>query len=498
MTDAGQGAFQALMAFQRETMALSAVAGRTAWDQETMMPRGAAPQRAEEMGALGAVLHARRTDPRIGTWLEAAEAPDAAGQAQLRLIRRDYTRNVKVPADLAAEIARVTSLAQGQWAEARADRDFNAFAPVLDKVLELRRQEADALRTGEDGQSRYDALLQDYEPGMTAAELEAMFGALRPRLLDLRARVLAAEGEAPRLSGPFDEAAQMRLTEEIARAFGYDFTHGRVDRAVHPFSSGSGLDVRITTRTSAADPLGAIYSTIHEVGHAAYEQGIDRAYLLTPLGQGVSMGVHESQSRIYENQLGRSPAFCGWLYERMRETFGEIGVASAEAFARAVNRVETGPIRTEADEVHYNLHVLLRFDLERALVAGDLQVADLEAAWNDRFAADFGLPVDHAANGVLQDVHWSVGLFGYFPTYALGNVYAGCLFAALRQAVPDWEEALACGEATHATAWLRERLQRHGGLRAPRETVEAATGAPVSEGPLLDYLDEKFHRLYGL
>ncbi len=498
MKETGQTAYDALMAFTRETLALSAVAGRTAWDQETVMPRGAAPQRAEEMGALEAMLHARRTDPRIAEWLAAAEAPDTSGEAQLRLIRRDYARNAKVPADLAAEIARTTSLSQGLWAQARADRDFSAFAPTLEAVLKLRRQEADALRVGDEGTGRYDALLQDYEPGMHAVELEAMFGALRPRLLDLRERILAAEGQIPRLAGDFDEVTQMALSQEIAHAFGYDVAHGRIDRAVHPFSSGSGLDVRITTRTSADDPLGAIYSTIHEVGHATYEQNIDRAFLLTPLGQGVSMGVHESQSRIYENQLGRSPAFCGWLYGRLRETFGEIGVASPEDFARAVNRVETGHVRTEADEVHYNLHILLRFDLERALIAGDLQVSDLEAAWNDRFAADFGLSVDHSANGVLQDVHWAVGLFGYFPTYALGNVYAGCLFAALRQAVPDWEEALARGEATHATAWLRDALQRHGGLRAPRETVEAATGARVCEGPLLDYLEEKFQRLYEL
>ena len=267
---------------------------------------------------------------------------------------------------------------------------------------------------------------------------------------------------------------------------------------MHPFSAGSGLDVRITTRTDPDDPLGAIYSTIHEVGHAAYEQGIDRAYLLTPLGQGVSMGVHESQSRLYENQLGRSPAFAGWLWQEMRAVFGDMGLASAEDFARAINRVETGYIRTEADEIHYNLHILMRFDLERALIAGELQVADLEAAWNDRFAQDFGLTVDHAANGVLQDVHWAVGLFGYFPTYTLGNVYAGCLFAALTEAVPDWEAALARGEATVATRWLRDNLQRHGGLRAPRATVEHATGAPVSEGPLLDYLEAKYAGLSGV
>ncbi|MEL6204838.1 MAG: carboxypeptidase M32 [Pseudomonadota bacterium] len=482
------------MSFQRETIALAAVAGRTSWDQETMMPSGAAPQRAEEMAALEHVLHARRTDGRLADWLDRADAADPASIAQLRLIRRAYERNVKVPAALAAALARTTSLAQGIWAEARKGRDFKAFAPTLENVLELRREEADALANGGD---RYDALLQDYEPAMTAAELDAMFGALRPRLADLRGRILE-KAPAPRLTGPFDEAAQMALTEELARAFGYDLAHGRIDKAVHPFSSGGGLDVRITTRTSPDEPLGAIYSTLHEVGHATYEQGIDAAYLLTPLGQGVSMGVHESQSRIYENQLGRSVAFTGWLHGRMADLFGAMGISSPDDFSRAVNAVETGFIRTEADEVHYNLHVLLRFDLERALISGDLQVADLEAAWNDRFAADFGREVDHAANGVLQDVHWSVGLFGYFPTYTLGNVYAGCLFKALQADVPEWESALATGDATPALAWLRDNVQRHGGLREPRETIEHATGEAVSEAPLLDYLEAKFTALYDL
>ncbi|MEM1430945.1 MAG: carboxypeptidase M32 [Pseudomonadota bacterium] len=490
-----QTAYTDLMAFARETRALAAIAGRTSWDQETMMPRHAAPQRAEEMAALEGVLHARRTDPRVGAWLAAAQPAGEVEAAQLRLLQREFDRSTKVPADLAAELARVTSLAQGIWADARAAKDFKAFAPTLERVLELRRQEADALS---DGSARYDALLQDYEPGVTAADLDAMFGALRPRLIALRERILGSERPAPALRGPFDEDVQMRLTSEIAGAFGYDFNHGRIDKAVHPFSSGSGLDVRITTRTSAEEPLGSIYSTIHEVGHAAYEQGIDRAYVLTPLGQGVSMGVHESQSRIYENQLGRSAAFTGWLYGRMRASFGEIGVAGPQDFTRAVNRVETGFIRTEADEVHYNLHVLLRFDLERALISGALQVADLEEAWNERFARDFGLQVDHAANGVLQDVHWSVGLFGYFPTYTLGNVYAGCLFAALTDALPDWDADLARGDPSRLTEWLRDNLQRHGGLREPRATIEAATGRPVSEAPLLDYLDAKFGALYGL
>ncbi|QYX55465.1 carboxypeptidase M32 [Roseovarius sp. SCSIO 43702] len=486
------GPFEALMAHERETQALGQVAGRLAWDQETVMPRGAAAQRAEEAAAMEAVLHARRLDPQVADWLDAAEeaAPDdEVVQASLREIRRAVERARKVPGPLAAALARVTALAQGAWAQARAEDDFAAFAPVLAEVLTLKREEGAALANGAEV---YDALLQDYEPGASADGLEAMFGAMRPRLVALRETVAS---EAQTLDATFDEAAQLTLAREVAVAFGYDLTRGRIDRAVHPFSSGSGADVRITTRTDPRDPFNCLYSTIHETGHACYEQAVDPAFALGPLGRGVSMGVHESQSRIYENQLGRSRAFCGWLFGRMRERFGAFGVADEDEFYRVVNAVRAGFIRTEADEVQYNLHVLLRFDLERALIAGDLAPEDLEEAWNARFLADFGYPVPKASLGCLQDVHWSVGLFGYFPTYTLGNVYAGCLHAALRRDLPDLDAALAEGDPSPATAWLRERVQRHGALHEPREVITRACGAAPAEGPLLDYLEAKFGAL---
>ncbi|WP_425082872.1 carboxypeptidase M32 [Ruegeria profundi] len=487
-------AFDDLMAFQRETSALGQIAGRLGWDQETMMPRGAAPQRAEEMAAIEAVLHARKSDPRVAEWLDQANANDASGQAQLREIRRSYERTIKVPADLAKALARVTSAAQGKWAQARADEDVSAFLPVLEEVVALKREEGAALAQGGDV---YDAMVEDYEPYTTGAQIAEIFDQMRPRLVALRAAVL--DRPAPKaLEGSFDETEQMRLTQKLARAFGYDLNRGRVDKAVHPFSSGSGSDVRITTRTSATDPFNCFYSTIHEVGHAAYEQGINPDYALTPLGQGVSMGVHESQSRIYENQLGRSRAFTGWLFTQMRDAFGDFGIADADAFYATVNHVQNGYIRTEADEVQYNLHIMLRFDLERALMTGDLQVSDLEAAWNDRFKADFGYAVDKPSNGCLQDVHWSVGLFGYFPTYSLGNVYAGCLYQALRSAVPGLDGQLAEGDTSGATTWLRENVQQYGGLYAPREVIERASGVEPGPDPLLSYLEQKFGALYGL
>ncbi|MEJ2029713.1 MAG: carboxypeptidase M32, partial [Maritimibacter sp.] len=489
--------YNELMAYDRQTQALAEVAGRLGWDQETMMPRGAAPQRGEESEAMSQVLHARRTDPRVGEWLAAIDdaSLDQVGQANMRHIRRSFERTSRVPAKLAGELARLTSEAQGEWAVARGNDDFAAFVPTLTKIVALKREEAEALAAGGD---LYDALLDDYEPGATGAELQAMFDALRPRLVALRDRVMGADHQPTPLEGQFDEAQQMLLARKMAEAYGYDFNHGRLDKAVHPFSSGSGLDVRITTRTNPADPFNCIYSSIHEVGHACYEQHIDRDYLLTPLGEGVSMGVHESQSRIFENQLGRSRAFTSWMFDEFRAHFGDLSVKDADAFYGAANRLSPGYIRTESDEVQYNLHVMLRFDLERQMIAGTLDVADLEEAWNARFEADFGVKVDKASNGCLQDVHWSVGLIGYFPTYSLGNVYAGCLHEALRADMPDLDSHLAKGDGATPAAWLGEKVQRHGGLYEPKEVITRACGKAPSEAPLLDYLEAKFAEIYKL
>lgn len=488
-------AFDDLLAFQRQTEALSSVAERLAWDQETMMPRGAVEQRAEEMAAMESVLHERRSDARIGEWLDQAQAEDAEDARIIELIARDYRRAVRIPSRLATELARQTSLAQGIWADARAKDAPEDFLPALNDILMLKREEAAALA---DGGDLYDALLDDYEPGTTQAEIAQLFDAMRPRLVALRDDVLGATFQPQPLTGHFPQETQLRLARICATAFGYDWTRGRMDIAVHPFSSGRWQDSRITTRVVEADPFNCLYSTIHEVGHSSYELGIDSDHAFTPLGRGVSMGAHESQSRIYENQLGRGRAFTGWLYQRMSDAFGGLSVPDADAFYATVNRVTPGFIRTEADEVQYNLHIMLRFDLERDLITGRLDVEDLVEAWNARFLKDFGVAVDRPANGVLQDVHWAVGLFGYFPTYALGNVYAGCLHAALRAAVPDLDEALARGEADPAVEWLRENMQRHGGLYPQRELIERATGADVGEGPLLNYLEEKFSAIYRL
>ena len=488
-------ALDELLSFQRQTEALSSVAERLGWDQETVMPRGAVEQRAEEIAAMESVLHERRTDPRLGEWLDAARPQTGPDIRIVELIGRDYARRIRIPARLATELARVTSLAQGIWAEARASDAPEDFLPTLDQVLLLKREEAAALA---DGGDLYDALLEDYEPGTTGAEIAGLFDAMRPRLVALREDVLGAERQPQTLQGHFPQETQLRLARTCATAFGYDWTRGRMDMAVHPFSSGRWQDSRITTRVVEPEPFNCIYSTIHEVGHSSYELGIDPDYAFTPLGRGVSMGVHESQSRIYENQMGRGRAFAGWLFNRMSDAFDGLNIQDADAFHATVNKVTPGYIRTESDEIQYNLHIMLRFDLERDLISGRLDTRDLVEAWNARFLGDFGVAVNRPANGLLQDVHWSVGLFGYFPTYALGNVYAGCLNAAMREAVPDLDAALAQGDASPGVEWMRENVQRHGGLYPPRHLIEQATGRPVTPEPLLDYLEEKFGRIYGL
>ena len=487
---------QNLLQFDGETQALAQVSGRLGWDQETMMASGSAEQRGTEIAALEGVIHARRCNPQVGDWLSNIK-PDTADEmtkAQIREIKRSFDRATKVPGDLAQLIARTTSTAQGKWAAARADNDFPAFVPVLEEVLNLKQQEGQALAENADV---YDTMLTDYEPGATAKKLSTMFGALRPGLVELRGRILEKD-PAVKLRGPFDEPTQMKISTLLAETYGYDLTRGRIDKAVHPFSSGSGQDVRITTRTDLQDPFNCFYSTIHEVGHGSYEQNIDQKYTLTAIGQGASMGVHESQSRIYENQLGRSRAFTTWLFKQMKQQFGDFGISNADDFYKTVNSVSKGFIRTEADEVQYNLHVLLRFDLERALVSGDLKVKDLESAWNDRFYDDFGYNVQSASDGCLQDVHWSVGLFGYFPTYSLGNVYAGCLHERLRKKLPHLDNDLREGNLTPATDWLRENLQRHGALKLPGQTISDACGFEPSEAPLLKYLQTKFSEIYDL
>lgn len=493
-------AHSALLAHHRRIAALEDASGVLSWDQETMMPPAGGAQRAESRAALAAVIHGLRTDPRIPDWIAQAEAaPDLPedARADLREAAREHARAVRVPESLAESLAREAATAHQVWAQARAANDFAAFAPALARVIELRRQEAACV--AEPGQDPYDALLEDFEPGARVAELAPVFDRLREGLTSLLDRIRGADQPGlPRLSGDFPAEAQLALSRELATACGYDWTAGRLDLAVHPFSSGSGGDVRITTRMSPGDPSECVYSTLHETGHALYEQGIAPALRGRPAGAHASMGVHESQSRLWENHVGRSAAFAPFLLARMRAGLGDVGLHVPEALFAAVNRVEDGFIRTAADEAQYDLHILMRTDLERALLSGALRAEDLEAAWADRFEADFGRRPPDAARGCLQDVHWSEGLFGYFPTYTLGNLNAAALAQALRRDLPDLDDRLSAGDLLPIRDWLRAHIHRHGRIRPARELMARVTGGEVDEKPLLAHLEAKFGALYGL
>ncbi|MEL6503647.1 MAG: carboxypeptidase M32 [Pseudomonadota bacterium] len=492
--------YDAFAAHMRQLTALSQAAGVLSWDQEVMMPPKGAAGRAEQMAALSTVMHEKITDPRMGDWLDALEDGSAdfssVEAANIRLARKKYARASKVPGRLATELARTTSMAQTVWAKARAAKDYAAFAPTLKNIIDLKREEAGYIAA--DGQSAYDALLADFEPGMTVAVLRPLLEGLRPRLSALRERIAEKAHTQPKLSGTFSADAQMKLARELADVLNYDWQEGRLDLSVHPFSSGTRGDSRITTRVDDHDPMGCLYSTVHELGHALYEVGLPEEHQFMPAGQHVSMGVHESQSRLWENQIGRCAAFCRWLAPRFAKAFDRPELAQGDTLYRVINRVETGFIRTEADEVHYNLHVLLRFELEEDLMAGNLSVDDLEGEWASRFERDFGTAVPDASLGVLQDVHWSVGLFGYFPTYALGNIYAAQLYQKLETDLGTLDDRLEKGETGDILAWLRKNVHEKGSLLPADELMEQASGQPVSGEPLLDYLEEKYSALLDL
>lgn len=489
-------AFDAVVNYHRQTEILGSISGLLSWDMETKMANGSAHKRGEQLAVLSGLAHDRTSATELRELLERAReiTTDKTRLRHLDLIQREVDKSTRVPKDLVTELARARIKSNQAWAAARHENDPSGFLPELANIIRLTRDYAAALQGPEDA-TLYDVCLRDYEPDTTSTAIDAMFGALRPRLVELRSAVMAAP-PAPQLSGHFDTSKQQALVHDLAARFGYDFDRGRIDVAVHPFCEGSGSDVRVTTRYDEADPLNSIYSIIHEVGHAAYEQNIAHEHELTVFGHGCSMAIHESQSRICENQIARSREFTAWLYGRMRDIFGDIGVTSEDAFFRAVNAVKSGYIRTEADEVQYNLHVMLRYDLEKAMVLGDLSVHDLEAAWNDRFLADFGYAVDCPANGFLQDIHWCEALIGYFPTYSLGNVYAGCLFDVMTRDVPDVLAHIARGELATATGWLWDKIHRFGASVPSVDLMTSACGQAPSEAPLLDYLDRKFSDFY--
>ena len=477
------------------------------WDQQTQLPEAASAGRAEQIATVSRLAHEHLTAPELGELLEELAAGAGPGaeetedEALVRVALREHRRATQLSGELVEEVARATSLAEPAWVAARRDSDFSAFAPHLERVVELTRRTADAYGFDE---HPLDPLIDLHEPGMTRDRLAAVFTELREALVPMVSTVaeVAERGgdrDAP-LHGVFDEAAQEAFGRSVIERFGYDFSAGRQDRAVHPFCIGVGPgDVRITTRFDPSFLSTALFSTLHEAGHALYEQGIAPEYARTPLGDGASTGVHESQSRLWENLVGRSRPFWRRFYPDLQQAFPEaLGGVDEEDFYRAINHAAPSPIRVEADELTYNLHVLLRFEIEADLLTGELAVADLPAAWNERTEAALGLVPEDDAHGVLQDVHWASGAFGYFPTYAVGNVLASQLYEAAIAAHPEIPDEMERGDFTALRGWLAEHVWRHGARYDPDDLIARATGRPMEAGPYLSYLRGKFGELYDL
>jgi carboxypeptidase Taq len=505
MIDATHTELTALREHLRQTALLESCASVLSWDEQTYMPRDGAEHRANQLALLAGMCHERATAPAVGEWLAKLEGSgiaqrDEAAAADLREARRDFDRATRLPRRLVEELSRTCALAQQAWVVARKASAFDPFLPWLEKIVALKREEAQAIGYG--AGIPYDALLDTYEPGMTSRDVAALFDPLRAELVPLIAAIRdcgrAPDGEI--LSRHYPVEAQRQFALEAARAIGFDFNAGRLDTAPHPFCTGLGPgDTRLTTRYDERHFPGAFFGTLHEAGHGMYEQGLDRRAFGTPMGQACSLGIHESQSRLWENFVGRSKAFWSHFYPLARQAFPEaLGATTPEDFHWAINRVEPSFIRVEADEATYNLHILLRFDLERALVAGDLLPRDVPGAWNETFARYFGIAPPDDARGCLQDIHWSGGMLGYFPTYALGNMMAAQFFNAARRDLGDLDAQFAQGRFEPLGQWLNENIHRHGRKFRAADLVKRVAHEPLSFRPLMAHLRERFGSLYGV
>ncbi|MFQ6053879.1 MAG: carboxypeptidase M32 [Candidatus Bathyarchaeia archaeon] len=490
--------------YVREMGKLGAATALLHWDQQTYIPRKGHEGRAEVIGKLARMTFELLVSPRMAEFIEELDRPEVKDglseqdRAMIRVLAKEHRRRKAIPPDLYEQFVVTTSRAQAVWQEARARSDFELFRPHLEKIVEFVRQFAELYGYKE---NPYDALIEDYEPGMTARELTGIIKRLREELVPFVRRLLD-EGQRPRtdfLQGEFPIEKQEELTLRALRAMGYDFEAGRQDTTAHPFTITIGPnDVRVTTRFDPHDPLSALFGSIHEGGHALYDQGIAPELQWTGLDEGASMGIHESQSRTWENLVGRSLPFWGFFYPTMQELFPQFRAVPLDDFYRAVNLVEPSLIRVEADEVTYNMHIMLRFELEEALLNRRIEVEELPELWNGAMREYLGVVPPDDARGVLQDIHWSSGYLGYFPSYMLGNLYAAQIFAAAKREIPDLEEKIARGELLPLREWLKEKIHRHGRIYEPKELLERVTGEGPNPGHFMNYITEKFSEIYRL
>jgi len=487
-----------------EVSDLDSATALLSWDQQTYMPPGGVIARGNQIGTLSSLGHSKFISEEVGKLLEDLKTyaesldPESNDACLIEVTARDYRKQTKVPSDFVAEFSRITVVAHGAWEEARINDDFSHFQPHLEKIVEMKRQYADFFAPYD---HVYDPLLDDFEPGMKTAEVQKIFTTLRPKQVEL----IKAISEKPEVDNsflhqPFDEQKQWDFGERVITKYGYDWNRGRQDKAAHPFTTNFSVgDVRITTRVDSNFLNPALFGTLHEGGHAIYEQGVSQDLERTPLAGGASLAIHESQSRMYENLLGRSYDFWVYFYPKLQDTFStELGNVDLDTFYKGINKVEPSLIRVEADEATYNLHVMLRLELEIALMEGKLQVADLPTAWNERMEDYLGIIPPNDADGILQDVHWSAGILGYFPTYLLGNLVSNQLWEKINKDIPGLSSQIQGGNFKELLAWLRENVHQHGSKFKPQVLVNRIVGSGIKPEAYLKYLNDKFGAIYEL
>ncbi|MDO9118423.1 MAG: carboxypeptidase M32 [Nitrospira sp.] len=495
-----------------EITRINSAASVLSWDQETHMPAGGGEARAEQIAVLQGLAHDKLVSPDIERLLAATVDPttgqaidqpgdlwDEPSRSLLREIWRDFSRAKKLPSDFVVRLSRETSLAQQVWAEAKEQNNFRQFLPNLRTVLALKREEAEYLGYKT---SPYDALLDVYEPGSTIATLRPLFAQMKARLVPLLKRVTQSPNQIDDsiLRHSYDQARQLEFGRLVLIAMGYDFERGRLDLSAHPFTTSfHPTDVRVTTRVHEHELQSCLFSCIHEGGHGLYDQGLDQRYFGTPLGESVSLGIHESQSRMWENCVGRSRAFWQFFYPILQQTFHhQLRGIDLEHFYAAINCVKPSFIRVEADELTYNLHIMLRFEIEQDLIEGRTQPDDLPGIWNQKMQDYLGITPPTDAEGVLQDVHWSFGAFGYFPTYTLGNLYSVQFFEQAKLEIPHLDDEIAAGQLLVLRRWLEQKIHRWGRMFAPDHLAQRVTGKSINPEPFLTYLEKKYGELYKL
>lgn len=507
-------AYTELCDHMRQIGHLASITRLAGWDQETYMPERGGAARSDQQAILAGLVHERRTHPHIGELIAACESDaglmaDSATAANVREMRRDYDKATKLPKDLVAELAKVGSQAQEAWKKAREKSDFKAFLPWLEQMISLTRRKAECLSKPGAAEA-YDALIDLYEPDTTAAQIESTFTPLRAELTTLIQEVRASKVKVNTkcLQAKIPAEAQHKFGLAVLEAMGFDLKAGRLDTTTHPFCEGlSPGDTRLTTRYRDEKFTDALYGTMHEGGHGIYEQGlpkldkdgnVSRLYG-TPLTDSISLGIHESQSRMWENFVGRSKPFIKWALPKSKKYFGKaLAKWDVKDLYAAVNTTQPSLIRVEADEGTYNLHVMVRFELERALIGGSMKVKDLPGEWNKRYEEYLGIDVPDDKRGCLQDVHWSFGLFGYFPTYTLGNLYAAQFWEKINQDIPDLAKDIGKGKMHELKVWLNEKIHVHGRRYAAGELCQKITGKPLSAEPLLRHLRKKAEQVYGI